>query len=165
MLDPLSPDLLSYTTTETVGSAVMPAARPDVTLAVRTGATRCLIHAGYAPIWEFKLANSRRADICGLSQKGELVIVEVKSGAEDFKTDMKWPEYAPYCDLFYFAVAPDFPLDLIPATQAQAPGLIVADTFGAEIVRRAPRFDLAPARRKAVTLSFARHAAVRALRL
>ena len=165
MLDPLSPDLLSYTTTETVGSVAMPVARPDVTLAVRNGATRCLIHAGYAPIWEFKLANNRPADICGLSQKGELVIVEVKSGVEDFKTDMKWPEYAPYCDLFYFAVAPDFPIDLIPATEEQAPGLIVADSFGAEIVRRAPRFDLAPARRKAVTLSFARHAAIRALRI
>jgi len=165
MLDPLSPDLLSYSAPETMGSAAMPVARPDVTLAVRTGATRCLIHAGYAPIWEFKLANNRRADICGLSQKGELVIVEVKSGVEDFKTDLKWPEYAPYCDLFYFAVAPDFPTDLIPSTKGQAPGLIVADMFGAEIVRPAPRFDLAPARRKSVTLRFAGHAAVRALRL
>ena len=55
-------------------------ARPDVTIAVRQGATRCLVHEGYAPIWEFSLANNRRADICGLSQKGQLVIVEVKSG-------------------------------------------------------------------------------------
>lgn len=139
--------------------------RPDITIAVRQGATRCLIHAGYSPIWEFSLANNRRADICGLSQKGELVIVEVKSGIHDYKSDNKWREYAPFCDLFYFAVTPDFPLDMIPSDGNDAPGLIVADAFGAEIIRGAPRFDLAPARRKAVTLSFARHAAMRALRI
>jgi hypothetical protein len=139
--------------------------RPDITIAVRQGATRCMIHMGYAPIWEFSLANNRRADICGLSAKGELVIVEVKSGIEDYRADNKWHEYAPFCDLFYFAVAPDFPFDVIPSEEGRAPGLIVADAFGAEIIRKAPRFDLAPARRKAVTLSFARHAAMRALRV
>ena len=139
--------------------------RPDTTIAVRQGSTRCLIHAGYAAIWEFSLANNRRADICALSQKGELVIVEVKSGIHDYKSDNKWRDYAPFCDLFYFAVAPDFPLDMIPSEGGDAPGLIVADAFGAEIIRHAPRFDLAPARRKAVTLSFARHAAMRALRI
>ena len=139
--------------------------RPEITLAVRHGSTRCLIHAGYSPIWEFSLANNRRADICGLSPKGELVIVEVKSGVLDYRTDTKWRDYAPFCDLFYFAVAPDFPLNLIPSDGENAPGLIVADAFGAEIIRQAPRFDLAPARRKAVTLSFARHAAMRALRI
>jgi hypothetical protein len=150
---------------ETPLKEVLAIGRPDITIAVRQGATRLLVHAGYAPIWEFSLANNRRADICGLSQKGELVIVEVKSGVEDYKSDSKWREYAPYCDLFYFAVAPDFPLDLIPSTGDDAPGLIVADAFGAEIVRHAPRFDLAGARRKAVTLSFARHGALRALRV
>jgi hypothetical protein len=132
---------------------------------VRQGATRLLVHAGYAPIWEFSLANNRRADVCGLNPKGQLAIVEVKSGIEDYRVDSKWREYAPYCDLFYFAVMPDFPLDIIPSIGDDAPGLIVADAFGAEIIRPAPRFDLAPARRKAVTLSFARHAALRALRV
>ena len=139
--------------------------RPDITIAVRQGATRCLVHAGYSPIWEFSLANSRRADICGLSQKGELVIVEVKSGLHDYKSDSKWRDYAPFCDLFYFAVPPDFPLNLIPSEGDNAPGLIVADAFGAEIIRPAPRFDLSAPRRKAVTLSFARQAAMRALRV
>lgn len=140
-------------------------ARPDITIAVRQGATRCLVDLGYAPIWEFGLANNRRADICGLHHKGQLMIVEVKSCFEDFKTDSKWREYAPFCDLFYFAVSPDFPFACIPNEDGNAPGLIVADAFGAEIIRAAPCFDLAPARRKAVTLSFARHAALRALRV
>jgi hypothetical protein len=139
--------------------------RPDITIAVRQGTTRLLVHSGFAPIWEFGLANNRRADICGVGSKGEIVIVEVKSGIEDFRTDAKWHEYAPYCDLFYFAVAPDFPFEMIPSDGDAAPGLIVADAFGAEIIRPAPRFTLAAPRRKAMTLSFARHAALRALRV
>jgi hypothetical protein len=138
-----------------------PVARPDVTLQVRAGATRLLLDCGWTPTWEFTLANNRRADICALGPKGELAIVEVKSGPEDFRVDMKWPEYGPFCDNFYFAVAATFPVAMLPPE----PGLIIADAFGAEIVRAAPRFDLAPARRKAVTLAFARHAAMRALRL
>ena len=162
----LAPALSSFDPEPTQQAAVVANVyRPDITIAVRQGATRCLVHAGYAPIWEFSLANNRRADICGLNQKGELVIVEVKSGMLDYKTDNKWRDYAPFCDLFYFAVAPDFPLELIPADGDDAPGLIVADAFGAEIIRVAPRFHLAPARRKAVTLCFARHAAMRALRV
>jgi hypothetical protein len=142
-----------------------PQARPEITFAVRQGSTRLLVHAGFAPIWEFSLANNRRADICGLNDKGVITIVEVKSGIEDYRTDAKWHEYAPFCDHFYFAVSPDFPFEMIPSEGEAAPGLIVADAFGAEILRPAPRFDLAPARRKAMTLSFARHAAMRALRV
>ena len=128
---------------------------------MRAGATRLLVDLGFAPVWELTLASGRRADICGLGPKGELVIVEVKSGLEDFRTDGKWPEYAPWCDRFFFAVAPGFPLALLDHAPC---GLIVADRFGAGIVREAPVHPLAPARRKAMTLMFARHAAIRALR-
>jgi hypothetical protein len=135
--------------------------RPDVTAMVRAGATRLLIDMGYAPVWELTLASGRRADICGVNAKGEFAIVEVKSGVDDFRTDGKWPEYAPYCDRFYFAVAPEFPLNLLDDAPC---GLIVADRFGAGVVRDAPHHPLVAARRKAVTLVFARHAALRALR-
>jgi len=43
-------------------------------------------------------------------------------------------------------------------------GLIIADGFGGAIVRQSPVQTLAPARRKALTLRFARNAAERALR-
>ena len=89
--------------------------------------------------------------------KGDIVIVEVKSSAEDYLTDRKWGEYAPYCDAFYFAVAPHFPVDLLPVE----PGLIVADGFGGAVVRDAPLTPLVAARRKALTLAFARLAAFR----
>jgi hypothetical protein len=136
-------------------------ARPEITLLVRAGATRLLVDLGFAPIWELTLASGRRADICGLGPKGEIVIVEVKSGVEDFLSDGKWQQYAPWCDRFFFAVAPDFPMALLAGAPS---GLIVGDRFGAGVVREAPVHPLAAARRKAMTLKFARHAAIRALR-
>jgi hypothetical protein len=42
------------------------------------------------------------------------------------------------------------------------PGLIVADGFGGAVVREAAAVALAPARRKALILAFARLAAMRA---
>src|SRR5205814_7481500 len=90
--------------------------------------------------------------------RGEIFIVEVKSGIEDFRVDLKWPEYRPYCDAFAFAVAPEFPREILP----EEPGLIVADGFGGAILREAPVAALAGARRKALTLAFGRQDALRA---
>lgn len=134
-----------------------PPVRPDITAAVRRGASQLLLDHGHLPVWEFTLANGRRADICAVGPRGQIVIVEVKSSVEDFRADTKWPLYAPFCDSFYFAVAPGFPQDLLPP----GPGLIVADGFGAEIIRCAPARDLAGARRRAVTLALLRHSAAR----
>lgn len=132
--------------------------RPETTLSVTRGAARLLADMGYAPLLEVGLPNGRRADVMALGPRGELVIVEVKSGIEDYRTDRKWPEYLDYCDRFYFAVAPEFPREALP----DEPGLIVADGFGGAVLREAPASILAGARRKALTLAFARLAAVRA---
>ena len=135
--------------------------RPEITAAVTRGAARLLADLGYAPLAEVTLPNGRRADLMALSGRGELIIIEVKSSLEDFRVDRKWHEYAPYCDRFAFAVAPEFPRDILP----DEPGLIVADSFGGAVLREAPSTPLAPARRKALTLAFARLAAMRATSL
>lgn len=132
--------------------------RPETTATVTRGAARLLTALGYAPLSEVTLPNGRRADLMALGPKGQIFIVEVKSGIEDFRVDLKWPEYLPYCDAFAFAVAPEFPREILP----EAPGLIVADGFGGAILREAPVEPLAGARRKALTLAFARLAAMRA---
>jgi len=124
---------------------------------VTRGAARLLAALGWAPICEMPLPNGRRADLMALGPKGEIAIVEVKSSIEDYRTDRKWAEYAPFCDAFYFAVAPEFPRHILP----EGPGLIVADGFGGAVLTEAPVALLAPARRKALTLSFARLAALR----
>jgi len=133
--------------------------RPQTTSAVTRGAARLLLDLGFTPLLEVGLPNGRRADLMALSPKGRIAICEVKSGLEDFRTDRKWGEYLPFCDLFYFAVAPEFPREILP----QGPGLIVADGFGGAVIEEAPDTPLAPARRKALTVAFARLAAVRAL--
>ena len=124
---------------------------------VTRGAARLMAQLGYAPLLEAPLPNGRRADLMALGLRGDLVIVEVKSSRADFHADQKWREYLPYCDAFYFAVPPEFPRAVLP----EGPGLIVADGFGGAILIEAPTTPLAGARRKALTLSFARSAALR----
>ena len=143
---------------EVAVSLIAGASRPETTAQVTRGAARLLGALGYAPLVEVTLPNGRRADLMALGPKGQIFIVEVKSSVEDFRTDQKWWEYRPYCDAFAFAVAPEFPRDILP----EAPGLIVADGFGGAVLREAEPAPLAGARRKALTLAFARLAALRA---
>ena len=124
------------------------------------GVARLFAERGYACVPELILANGRRADIAALGPKGELAVVEIKSGLADFRADAKWPDYVGYCDSFYFAVSPRFPRDIIP----EEAGLIVADAWGGAILREAPARPVKPARRKAVMLRFAHCAAGRLMR-
>lgn len=124
---------------------------------IRRGVQRLLSCHGVETISEFCLANGRRADVCGVGLDGQLWIVEIKSSISDFRTDQKWPEYRDYCDRLFFAVAPEFPTEILPADT----GLILADRYGGEIIKDAPEFRLSGARRKAVMLQFARVAALR----
>lgn len=110
-----------------------------------------------APLAEFKLANGRRADVAGLDRSGKVTIAEVKSCRADFDADTKWHDYLDYCDSFFFAVGADFPLEILPQTE----GLILADAFGAAIHKPSELRPMATARRKAVTLRFARQSALR----
>lgn len=112
---------------------------------------------GFASVTELSLANGRRADIAAITETGELWIVEIKSSLNDFRTDAKWPEYRGFCDRLLFAVDLSFPIDVLPPDT----GLIVADAYGAELIRPAPQTALPPARRKAMTLRLARAAAAR----
>jgi len=107
---------------------------------------------------EVTLPNARRADLMAISPRGELFIAEVKSSLEDFRVDRKWRDYLDFCDRFAFAVSPEFPQHELP----QEPGLLVCDGFGGALVREAPLSPLAGSRRKALTIAFARLAALRA---
>lgn len=124
---------------------------------VARGVARLLRAHGLVAVPEVSLPNGRRADVMGLSDKGALWILEIKSCLADFRADNKWPEYQHYCDRFFFAVAPDFPVEVLPAET----GLVLADRFGGEIERQANEVPLPAARRKALTLRLARVAAER----
>jgi hypothetical protein len=135
----------------------LPLSRPDTTALLARGVTRMLGEHGLAPILEVPLANGRRADVMAITASGEIWIVETKSCEADFAGDAKWPEYVEFCDRFFFGVTEEFPRELIP----EEAGLIVADGFGGAILRESPLRPLVGARRKAVTLLFARLAALR----
>jgi hypothetical protein len=124
---------------------------------VARGVSRLMMQEGYSPILEFTLANGRRLDVAALGADGTVAGVEIKVAIPDLKGDMKWPEYLDFCELFYFAIPPDFPDELVPSNT----GLIVADRYGGAIVRPSPIAQLHASRRKAVTLRFAKVAAER----
>ena len=138
-------------------TAVPRPSRPEVTAAVTRGAMRCLRALGYSVLAEVILTSGRRADILALAPGGRLLIVEVKSSIEDWRADNKWAEYAEYCDALSFAVAADFPADILP----EELGLIVADAYGGAVIREPSETPLSAARRRAMLLRFGALAADR----
>jgi hypothetical protein len=129
----------------------------ETALMLQKGVCRLLRAAGFATLTEFTLATGRRADVIAVNDSGHVWIVEIKSSLEDFRADSKWPEYRDYCDRLYFAIPQTMEAEVIP----DETGLIVADAWGADILRHPEESPLHGARRRAVTLAFARAAALR----
>jgi len=126
-------------------------------LAVARGTARLMVSLGLSTVSELSLASGRRADMVALGGAGEVWIVEIKSSIADFRADHKWPDYRLHCDRLYFATALDVPVEIFP----EDAGLIVADAFGAHIVREAPEHRMAGATRRSMMLRFAHAAASR----
>jgi hypothetical protein len=137
------------------------AVEPTCAALLGRGICRTLEQLGYVSLVEFPLANGRRADVLALGRTGELVIIEIKSSVADFRADRKWSTYRDFSDRLYFAVPNDFPRLLIP----DECGLMVADSFSAAVLRDGSTTRLDAARRRALTMRFARIAAMRLRRL
>ena len=116
---------------------------------------------GFSTVTELPLLDGRRADVVALNAEGALLIVEIKSSVADFRADHKWRDYAAHCDRLYFAISAEIPVEIMPEDAS----LIVADPYGAEILREASPRLIAPATRRAVLLRFAQAAADRLHRL
>jgi hypothetical protein len=126
-------------------------------LLVARGTQRLLLSLGLSCIAELGLASGRRADLVALRDDGEIWIVEIKSSVEDFRVDQKWPDYRLHCDRLFFATAQHVPLEIFPDDA----GLILADSYGAAVIREAPEHRLHAATRRSMMLAFARTAALR----
>jgi hypothetical protein len=129
----------------------------ETAFAVQRGVCRMLQAHGFAVLTEFTLASGRRVDVIAVRDSGSVWIVEIKSSAADFLADRKWPEYRDYCDRYYFAIPQGMNACLIP----EVAGLIIADQWDAHILRDSVEHPLHASRRRAVTLAFARVAALR----
>ncbi|MEP3639051.1 MAG: MmcB family DNA repair protein [Paracoccaceae bacterium] len=121
------------------------------------GVSRHLASLGFACIEEFVPARGLRVDVMALGPKGEIWVVECKSGLPDFQSDGKWQNYLEWCDRYFWAVDESFPVEVLP----EQTGLIIADGYDAEVIRMSPEDKLAGARRKKLTHKFATHAARR----
>lgn len=130
----------------------------DPATEIRRGTMRLLVSLDLMPLAEVTLDNGRRADLLAVGADGRIVLVEIKSCARDFLSDAKWRDYLAYADGFYFAVAPGFPIELLPEEE----GLIIADRYAGEVLRTAQQRPLPAARRRALVLRFGRLAAARA---
>ena len=130
---------------------------------VARGVTRLFFNQDIFALCEVPLPNGRRADMMGIDSSGLITIVEIKVSRADLLGDGKWLDYLDYCDRFIWAVPAGF--DLTPfdgdSFHPAICGLVVADRYDAAVVREPALRRLAPARRKAETLRFARRAARR----
>jgi hypothetical protein len=133
----------------------------ETALMIARGVRRMLRARGYSSVTELPLLDGRRADIVALHGDGSLLIIEIKSSVADFRADHKWRDYAAHCDRLYFAIPAEVPTTIMPLDA----GLIVADPYGAEILREPIPQRLASATRRAVILRFAQAAADRLHRL
>ena len=121
------------------------------------GVARALRALDFVTVEEMVPTPGLRVDLMALGPRGEVWVIECKSGRADFRADQKWQGYLEFCDRFFWAVDADFPTELLP----EGTGLILADAYDAEIIRMGAEVPLAGARRKAMLQKFARHAAAR----
>ena len=121
------------------------------------GVARHLADMGFACVEELVPTRGLRVDVMALGPRDEIWVVECKSSRADFTSDCKWQGYLEWADRFFWAVDTEFPTDLLPVDS----GLIIADAYGAEIIRMPDQTKLAAARRKVMMRKFAFHAARR----
>ena len=133
----------------------------ETALLVGRGTRRLLRGLGYSTVSELTLASNRRADLVALGPDGTIFIVEIKSSIEDFRVDQKWPDYRIHCDRLFFAIPEHVPVEIMP----EDAGLILADAYGAAVLREAPEHKMPAATRKAMLVRFARLAGDRLHRL
>ena len=132
---------------------------------VARGVTRLLVTHDLLAIAEVPLEGGRRADLMAVDAKGGIVIVEVKVSRADLIGDGKWPEYLGCCDRYFWAVPAGFDLTPLegPGFLPDRCGIIVADRYGAAIVRDAATIPLTAHVRRRAMLAFARRAARRVI--
>lgn len=129
----------------------------ETALMVARGVRRMLRAHGFSSVVELGLLSGRRADIVALHGDGTVHIIEVKSSVADFRADTKWRDYRLHCDRLFFAISEAVPPGIMP----EDAGLMVADAYGAHVLREAPEHRMLPATRRAVLLRFAQAAADR----
>ena len=111
---------------------------------IARGVCRHLKQYNFECLEEFVPIRGSRVDIMAIGPKGELWIIECKSSLADYTQDTKWEKYLPFCDRYFWAVPKGFPTTILP----QEDGLIIADSYEAEIIKMAPYRMMKASQRK-----------------
>lgn len=90
-----------------------------------------------------------RADVFAINMKGHVIICEVKSGADDFRTDKKMFNYLDYCNQMYLVVGTKSKKWLkkhLPALKEKGIGILAVDTktTSVRVVQKAKITDIDP---------------------
>lgn len=85
------------------------ATRKEIADVLKIAAANLFFKSRYSCTYELGLESwgRRRADVVAVKLSGHIVIVEVKSSVEDFRSDKKFKQYLKYCDRFYFCFTPE----------------------------------------------------------
>jgi hypothetical protein len=113
---------------------------------------RSYYEQGDGVLREFKLRVKRRLDLITLNDQGWITIIEIKSSVADFRSDKKWNEYIKWADQFYFGVAQNFPIEVLPKEH----GIIITDGFDTYEARPSPVQKLNSSRRNTLVRRLAR---------
>lgn len=140
-----------------INDELLPDIAPQPGQLLARGVCRHLLSHDFVTVEELVPTSGLRVDVMALGPKGEIWVIECKSSRADFQSDSKWQGYLEWCDRFFWAVDTEFPTELLPPES----GLIIADSYGAEIIRMPEEAKLAAARRKVLTHKFARTTALR----
>ncbi|MDG2097296.1 MAG: MmcB family DNA repair protein [Paracoccaceae bacterium] len=124
---------------------------------IARGVCRHLKQYNFSCLEEFVPIKGSRVDIIAIGPGSEIWIIECKSSPADYNQDQKWEKYLPFCDRYFWAVPQNFPTNILPADD----GLIIADTYDAEIIRYGPERKLNPQKRKKIITKFAQNASDR----
>lgn len=84
--------------------------RKAITAAVTAAVSNYLQDAQYSVYEEISVEHGarRRADLLAIGKDHDVMLVEVKSCAQDFRSDTKWIEYLESCNRMYLAISRDF---------------------------------------------------------
>jgi hypothetical protein len=129
----------------------------ETAAAIQRGVGRMLRGAGFACVPELSLANGRRADVLALGRKGE----DLDHRDQVFTSRLSERQQVARLHGILRQVLLCHTADMDPSLIDEGAGLIIADAWGADIVRDAAEDQACSARRKAVTLLVARTAAMR----
>lgn len=85
---------------------------------------------------EVELSPHLRCDILCITYEEQVIIIELKTCKQDFKSDNKWQKYMDYCDYFYFFS----PRDIVPIDEIDNKvGLLYLDGNNVITIREASR--------------------------